>query len=84
MSFQDRIHDMFVTEYPGTLWIERAWRARGSTPGLGPACSRRPRARRPPRAWLEAEIGPVEVRVLRAVGAELDPTGVLNPGVLVP
>jgi alkyldihydroxyacetonephosphate synthase len=36
------------------------------------------------RPWLEAEIGPVGVRVLRAVKAELDPTGVLNPGVLIP
>ena len=33
--------------------------------------------------WLEAEIGPVGVRILRAVKAELDPTGVLSPGVLV-
>ena len=33
--------------------------------------------------WLEAEIGPVGVRILRAVKAELDPTGVLNPGVLI-
>ncbi|GAA3692580.1 FAD-binding oxidoreductase [Nonomuraea antimicrobica] len=30
------------------------------------------------------EIGAVGVRVLRAVKAELDPAGVLNPGVLVP
>jgi alkyldihydroxyacetonephosphate synthase len=36
------------------------------------------------RPWLAGEIGPVGVRVLRAVKAELDPTGVLNPGVLVP
>ena len=36
------------------------------------------------RPWLEAEIGAVGVRILRAVKAELDPTGVLNPGVLVP
>ncbi len=36
------------------------------------------------RPWLEAEIGTVGVRILRAVKAELDPTGVLNPGVLVP
>ena len=34
--------------------------------------------------WLEGEIGPVGVRILRAVKAELDPTGVLNPGVLIP
>ncbi len=36
------------------------------------------------RPWLEREIGRVGVRVLRAVKAELDPVGVLNPGVLVP
>ena len=36
------------------------------------------------RPWLAAEIGDVGVRMLRAVKAELDPTGVLNPGVLVP
>ncbi len=34
--------------------------------------------------WLAAEIGPLGAAVLRAVKAELDPTGVLNPGVLVP
>jgi len=36
------------------------------------------------RPWLADEIGQVGVRVLRAVKAELDPTGVLNPGVLIP
>ncbi|MBC2959604.1 FAD-binding oxidoreductase [Nocardioides deserti] len=36
------------------------------------------------RPWLPAEIGDLGVGVLRAVKAELDPTGVLNPGVLVP
>ena len=30
------------------------------------------------------EIGDVGVRVLRAVKAELDPTGILNPGVRIP
>src|SRR6478735_9283707 len=34
--------------------------------------------------WLDSEIGPVGVRILRAVKSELDPTGVLNPGVLIP
>jgi alkyldihydroxyacetonephosphate synthase len=34
--------------------------------------------------WLEAEIGPVGVSVLRAVKAAVDPDGILNPGVLVP
>ena len=34
--------------------------------------------------WLRHEIGDLGVAVLRAVKADLDPTGVLNPGVLVP
>ena len=36
------------------------------------------------RPWLVHEIGEVGVRVLRAVKAELDPSGILNPGVLIP
>ena len=34
--------------------------------------------------WLDQEIGPLGVSVLRAVKAALDPTGILNPGVLLP
>jgi alkyldihydroxyacetonephosphate synthase len=34
--------------------------------------------------WFAREIGEVGVRVLRAVKAELDPAGILNPGVLIP
>lgn len=36
------------------------------------------------KPWLSAEIGDLGVSVLRAVKADLDPTGVLNPGVLIP
>lgn len=36
------------------------------------------------KQWYAEEIGPVGVAVMRAVKAELDPAGVLNPGVLVP
>ena len=36
------------------------------------------------RPWLGQEIGPLGVSVLRAVKADLDPTGILNPGVLIP
>ena len=36
------------------------------------------------RDWLAGEIGELGVEVLRAVKARLDPTGVLNPGVLIP
>lgn len=34
--------------------------------------------------WLAREVGTLGVRMLRALKAELDPTGVLNPGVLIP
>ncbi|MEV6397201.1 FAD-binding oxidoreductase [Streptomyces sp. NPDC051907] len=36
------------------------------------------------RDWYTQEIGPVGVRILQAVKNELDPAGVLNPGVLIP
>ena len=36
------------------------------------------------RDWYEREIGELGVRVLRAVKAELDPAGIMNPGVLIP
>jgi len=35
------------------------------------------------RPWLDAEIGELGVRVLTAIKHELDPTGILNPGVLL-
>ncbi|MFI8194245.1 FAD-binding oxidoreductase [Streptomyces sp. NPDC085946] len=36
------------------------------------------------RDWFVREAGPVGVRVLQAVKAALDPSGILNPGVLLP
>jgi alkyldihydroxyacetonephosphate synthase len=36
------------------------------------------------RPWLEREIGPLGVDVLRAVKERLDPQGICNPGVLLP
>ena len=36
------------------------------------------------KPWLAVEIGPVGVEILRAVKDRLDPTGILNPGVLIP
>ncbi|MGW6915483.1 FAD-binding oxidoreductase [Kitasatospora sp. NPDC054939] len=36
------------------------------------------------RPWMEREVGPTGVRILRAVKAELDPAGILNPGKLIP
>ena len=36
------------------------------------------------RPWLDREIGPLAVDVLRSVKARLDPAGICNPGVLLP
>jgi alkyldihydroxyacetonephosphate synthase len=36
------------------------------------------------RPWLEREIGPLGVEVLRVVKQRLDPHGICNPGVLLP
>ncbi|MGW3043556.1 FAD-linked oxidase C-terminal domain-containing protein [Kitasatospora sp. NPDC001159] len=36
------------------------------------------------RPWMTEEIGDLGVRILRAVKAELDPAGILNPGKLIP
>jgi alkyldihydroxyacetonephosphate synthase len=36
------------------------------------------------KPWLAREIGEVGVAMLRGVKASVDPTGVLNPGVLIP
>ncbi len=36
------------------------------------------------KPWLEREVGPVGVAMLRGLKAAVDPTGVLNPGVLIP
>ncbi len=36
------------------------------------------------KAWLAREIGPVGVAMLRGVKTTVDPTGILNPGVLIP
>ncbi|MER7583635.1 FAD-binding oxidoreductase [Kitasatospora sp. NPDC097691] len=36
------------------------------------------------RPWMTDEVGDLGVRILRAVKAELDPAGILNPGKLIP
>ncbi|MEV6654528.1 FAD-binding oxidoreductase [Streptomyces sp. NPDC051219] len=36
------------------------------------------------RDWYTQEIGPLGVDILQAVKARLDPTGILNPGILLP
>jgi len=34
--------------------------------------------------WLEEEVGPMGMKVLRTLKQELDPAGIMNPGILLP
>ena len=36
------------------------------------------------KPWLAREVGPVGVAMLRGLKNAVDPTGVLNPGILIP
>lgn len=36
------------------------------------------------RDWYEREVGELAIRALRAMKAQLDPAGIMNPGVLIP
>jgi glycolate oxidase len=36
------------------------------------------------RDWLARELGPVGMRVHRAIKTALDPAGILNPGKVIP
>lgn len=36
------------------------------------------------KPWFAREIGPIGVGILRAVKQQLDPSGIMNPGVLIP
>ncbi|MDT0203070.1 FAD-binding oxidoreductase [Nocardioides sp. AE5] len=36
------------------------------------------------KPWFGQEIGPIGASILRAVKADLDPSGILNPGVMIP
>ncbi|MEI2669795.1 MAG: FAD-linked oxidase C-terminal domain-containing protein [Marmoricola sp.] len=36
------------------------------------------------KPWLAKEVGPVGQSILRAIKQELDPDGIMNPGVMIP
>jgi alkyldihydroxyacetonephosphate synthase len=72
-----------LTDDPQMQWArakDAASRAIGETHGT---ITHHHAVGRDHRPYLEAEIGALGVEVLRAVKGVLDPTGIMNPGVLV-
>ena len=72
-----------LTDDPETQWMsakDAASRAIGDAHGT---ITHHHAVGRDHRPYLEAEIGPLGVQVLRAVKNVLDPRGIMNPGALV-
>ncbi len=69
---------------PLSQWLAAKARVNDAIVGAGATITHHHAVGTDHKPWLAHEIGPVGVSILRAVKAELDPTGVLNPGVLVP
>lgn len=68
---------------PGARWRAAKASAMKAILGAGGSISHHHGVGRDHRPWLAEEIGELGVRVLAAVKRELDPTGVLNPGILL-
>ncbi|MFS3128375.1 FAD-binding oxidoreductase [Nocardioides sp. Bht2] len=69
---------------PLTTWLAAKAAATEAMVGHGATVSHHHAVGSDHRPWFAREIGPVGVDILRAVKAELDPAGVLNPGVMIP
>ncbi|MDN5896916.1 MAG: FAD-binding oxidoreductase, partial [Nocardioides sp.] len=72
------------TEDPIAQWVAAKARASDAMIAAGATITHHHAVGTDHKPWLAQEIGPVGVSILRAVKAELDPSGVLNPGVLIP
>ena len=73
-----------LTADPGAQWAAAKDAASRAIGEAGGTITHHHAVGRDHRAYLEAEIGPLGVSVLRAVKAQLDPHGIMNPGVLIP
>ncbi|GAB3992440.1 FAD-binding oxidoreductase [Nocardioides marmoraquaticus] len=69
---------------PVTQWLRAKAAASDAIVAAGASITHHHAVGTDHRDWLERQVGPVGVRVLRAVKQALDPAGILNPGVLVP
>lgn len=72
-----------MTADPVTQWTRAKNAASRAITGTGGTITHHHAVGRDHRPYLEREIGPLGVAVLRAVKRTLDPTGIMNPGVLV-
>ena len=71
-------------EEPVAQWLAAKAKASDAMMRVGASITHHHAVGTDHKPWLAEEIGPIGVSILRAVKAELDPTGVLNPGVLIP
>ncbi|HEU4425215.1 MAG TPA: FAD-binding oxidoreductase [Pilimelia sp.] len=69
---------------PVAQWLAAKTAASDAIAAAGATISHHHGVGRDHLPWYGAEIGPAGVAALRAVKAALDPSGVLNPGVLIP
>ncbi len=72
------------TEDPLTRWLAAKASASDAMIAAGATITHHHAVGTDHKAWLAREIGPVGVAMLRGVKATVDPTGILNPGVLIP
>jgi len=71
-------------ELPIQQWLSAKRAATDALLGAGGTLTHHHAVGADHRPWMEREIGPLGVEVLRAVKQRLDPQGICNPGVLLP
>ena len=72
-----------LTTDPARQWADAKDAASRAIIARGGTISHHHAVGRDHRPYLEDEIGPLGIAVLRAVKATLDPNGIMNPGVLI-
>lgn len=73
-----------LADDPQTQWTQAKDAASRAIGAAGGTITHHHAVGREHRPYLEAEIGPLGIELLRAVKATLDPAGIMNPGALVP
>ena len=68
---------------PESQWARAKEAVTSAIVGQGATLTHHHAVGRDHAAWLEDEIGPLGLRALRAVKAQWDPSGVMNPGALL-